>query len=201
MALGFYFDSNKCIGCRTCHLACKDLHGLGLGSTFRKVRAFEVGTYPETDGFRYSSSCNHCENATCIKSCSTGAIFRDNDGTVQLNADICIGCKKCMANCPFDAINIVAHSTNKRRIVGKCDSCKALRDAGKNPICVDSCLMRCLDFGELDKLKQKYGLSGIAKISQLPALASVKNISDNLPQVLIKVKPCALNSNFREVDI
>ena len=191
MALGFYFDSAMCIGCRTCHMACKDLHGLNLGSAFRRVRAFEVGLYPDVDGFRYSASCYHCGNATCLESCPVGALSYADDGTVQLDSAVCMGCKVCMDNCPFDALQFLEN----KKIVGKCDSCKHLRDEGNNPVCVDSCLMRCLDFGNFDELKAKYGPDVVLELPILPYEIG------NQPHVLIKAKPCAFKLDYREVEI
>jgi len=178
-------------------MACKDLH---LGTAHRKVRAFEVGTYPNADGFRYTYSCYHCKNATCIESCSVGAISRADDGTVQLDSDICIGCKRCMANCPLEAIH-PAVSSNNKQAMGKCNSCKPLREAGKNPACVDACLMRCLDFGDMDNLIEKYGLGLVSEISEIPALSTSTSASANRPNILVKIKSCALRSDFREVEI
>ncbi|MDR0511662.1 MAG: 4Fe-4S dicluster domain-containing protein [Treponema sp.] len=191
MALGFYIDTNKCIGCRACHIACKDLNDLNLGPIFRKIRSFETGTYPNVDGYRFSGSCNHCENAPCVRVCPTNALHYAADGTVQLNADQCIACKACLNSCPYGAMQFIAD----RGVAGKCDSCKSSRDLGGNPVCVDSCLMRCLDFGDLAELQAKYG-PGLT--SDLPILPP-SNITN--PRLLIKVKPSAQRSDFREVEI
>ena len=191
MALGFYFDVNKCIGCRTCHLACKDLHDLNLGPILRTVRNFEVGRYPDADGYRYSGACYHCGNAVCTDICPTGALFRADDGTVQLNTDQCIGCMFCADNCPYNAPKL----DEDKGVASKCDSCKALRDTGANPACVDSCLMRCLEFGDLDELQAKHGPGLFNELPILPSAGTTQ------PRVLIKAKPCALRTDFREVEI
>ena len=190
MALGFYFDTNKCIGCRACHVACKDLHDLNVGPILRKVRAFEVGTFPNVDGFRYSGSCYHCANASCVEICPTGAMNYAADGTVQLDAAVCLNCRVCAIVCPYDAPQM----DEDRDIMAKCDSCKDLRAAGKNPFCVDACVMRCLEFGNMDELRAKHGPGLVTELPALPRGAAE-------PRVLIKAKQCALSVDFVEVEI
>lgn len=191
MSLGFYFDSNKCIGCRTCQVACKDVNDLEVGALFRKVTAFDVGTYPNVDGFRYSGACNHCSNPACEPVCPVGAITTAQDGTVQLDKETCIGCRLCVTACPYDAIDFVEHTNT----AGKCDSCADLRALGETPACVASCLMRCIDFGDRDALISKYGLGLVRQLPILP------NASATQPNLLINPKPVALSSNFRKVEI
>jgi anaerobic dimethyl sulfoxide reductase subunit B (iron-sulfur subunit) len=78
-------------------------------------------------------------------------------------------------------------------IAGKCDACKPFRDAGLNPVCVDACVMRCLDFGDTDELKAKYGGE---LTNALPVLPSPDTTQ---PTTLINPKQAALNTDFREV--
>ncbi|MFR8299336.1 MAG: 4Fe-4S dicluster domain-containing protein, partial [Gordonibacter urolithinfaciens] len=82
MAVGFYLDMTRCIGCRACQVACKDKNRLEVGTLYREVRSYTVGSFPEVDGYSYSFGCNHCEEAICLKNCPTGAIYRAPDGTV-----------------------------------------------------------------------------------------------------------------------
>ena len=69
MALGFYFDMASCIGCKTCQIACKDKNDLPIGNLFRQIHSYEVGTYPNVNGFHWSATCNHCENPACVDAC------------------------------------------------------------------------------------------------------------------------------------
>lgn len=151
--IGFYFDMNKCSGCHSCQIACKDRNNLPVGELFRNVRTFEVGVYPEGRMLHYPQTCNHCTNPACVSACPTGSMYKAEDGSVLHNDEICIGCGSCVTSCPY-GIPLIDSEFNISR---KCDSCKPLRDAGKNPVCVDACLMRCLDFGGLDELEAKYG--------------------------------------------
>lgn len=189
--LGFYFDLRMCIGCRTCQVACKDKNRLGVGTFFRRVQSFETGVYPTATIYHFTSSCNHCENPKCVAGCPTGAMYKAEDGTVQHNDDLCIGCCYCTWNCPYS----VPQYMEEKHVVGKCDSCRDLRDVGENPVCVDSCPMRAIKFGNLEDLKAEYGPD---LVSELPILerASVTN-----PSLLVNPKNCANEEKFEEVDI
>ncbi len=188
---GFYFNMADCIGCRTCQIACKDKNDLDIGVIFRRVRNFEVGVYPHADAFNYSASCNHCAEAKCVKGCPTGAMHYGDDGTVQHDKNLCIGCQYCVWNCPYS----VPQYMEDKNIVGKCDACKTLRDAGENPACVDACIMRCLKFGDLDELVKEYGSGLVNEIPILPSAASTK------PSLLIKPKNRALTSDYKEKEV
>ena len=82
MAFGFYFDMTRCIGCRACQVACKDKNRLEVGTLYRNVKSYTVGTFPNVKSYSYSGSCNHCENPICLANCPTGAISKAEDGTV-----------------------------------------------------------------------------------------------------------------------
>lgn len=189
--LGFYFDMNSCIGCRSCQVACKDRGNLPIGILYRHVWTFETGKYPLAMLYHYSGSCNHCDNPKCVQGCPTGAMHLAEDGTVQHDKDLCIGCKYCTWNCPYSHPQYI----EEKNIVGKCDSCKDLRDAGQNPVCVDACVMRCIKFGDLDELKKEYGPDLVSEIPILPSAAATK------PSLLIKPKSCALDPNYKEKEV
>ena len=93
---GFYFDSDRCTGCKTCELACKDYKDLGTDVNFRRIYEYTGGTWnQQSDGcwhqdvFAYymSISCNHCENPACTAVCPTGAMHKNEDGFVIVNED------------------------------------------------------------------------------------------------------------------
>jgi len=188
MALGFYFDVNMCIGCRTCQVACKDRNNLKPGIIFRRVRTFETGHYPAAEAYNYSGSCNHCQEAGCVKGCPSGAMYHAEAGTVQHDRNKCLGCGYCTWNCPYG----VPQLDEDAGIVDKCDSCKPLRDAGGNPVCVDACLMRCLEFGDLDELRAKYGNDLVRALPILPSEALTN------PNIAIKPKACVFSTDVRE---
>ena len=149
MQLGFVHNNVDCIGCRACEIACKDKNGLMPGPRFRRVQYIEGGSYPEVYAYKVNMSCNHCADPACLPSCPTGAIFkRKKDGIVDIDATLCIGCRRCEAACPFGAPQFIPESN----IVAKCNMCVDEIDAGRKPYCVMACMMRVLDIGEIDKI-------------------------------------------------
>lgn len=189
MSLEFYVNMQRCIGCKTCQVACKDRHNLqAAGPRPRRVEAFECGTYPDVAMFQLSLSCNHCENPACVAGCPTGAMFKSDDGTVLHIDDRCVVCRNCMTVCPYGAPQL----DEGENMVVKCDSCKALRESGRNPVCVDACPMRALEFGDMDELRAAHGDAA----SELPLLPSPDLTHPNL---LVGASPAALRTDFREV--
>ena len=165
MALGFYVNMERCIGCRTCQVACKDRHDLQeAGVRPRRVESYEAGSYPDVTLFHTTISCNHCEDPACVKGCPTGAMHKADDGTVVHDDTRCVLCKMCMTTCPYGAPQ---YDPVKDMIV-KCDSCKDLRDAGGVPNCVAACPMRAIEFGDMDQLRQEHGDSVTSELSVMP---------------------------------
>jgi anaerobic dimethyl sulfoxide reductase subunit B (iron-sulfur subunit) len=187
--LGFYFDQTRCIGCRTCQIMCKDKNDLPVGIIYRQVKTFETGEYPAPGYYHYSWNCNHCENPACVTVCPVSAMHVDaEDGTVQPNDELCIGCGYCVDACPYH----VPQMKTPEAVVGKCDACIAWRQKGDRPACVDACVMRCLDFGDLDELQAKYGEGLVDEIPLLP------DASQTMPSLLVRARECALDSSFTE---
>lgn len=160
--LAFYFEQKYCTGCYTCQIACKDKNNLEVGEQFRKVYEVTGGNYikkgnaiiQDIYAFWISVSCNHCIDPICVKKCPTGALKkRLEDGIVILDRNKCVGCTSCVKSCPYEAIQ---YNSNIRK-VSKCDFCLDLIESGKDPVCISSCPMRALDYGELEVLQQKCG--------------------------------------------
>lgn len=190
MSLGFYFDGTRCVGCKACQIACKDRLDIQIaGPRPRRVTSYETGVYPDTGLFHTSISCNHCEAPACVANCPTGAMFKSDDGSVLHDDSLCIGCQTCMSACPYDAPQYL----EDENLIVKCDTCKALRDGGMNPVCVDACAMRALDFGDLDELKAKYGDNLVSEIAPLP------EASLTAPNLIMKAKEIANAQQMREV--
>ncbi len=160
--LGFYYDMATCIGCKTCQIACKDKNNLEDGVLFRKVTTIEGGKFPHPWFYHISLGCNHCAEAPCVRNCPTGALYKRQDGIVMQDRNKCIGCRYCVWSCPYDAPQYIA-SEGK---VGKCDFCADLIAKGEKPACIAACLMRALDYSDIEELRQKYG--GTADIKGLP---------------------------------
>ena len=150
LQLGFIHNNVDCIGCRACEIACKDKNGLPPGPRFRRVQYVEGGIYPEVFAFKINMSCNHCAEPACLPTCPTGAIFKRKDnGVVDIDSTLCIGCRKCEAACPFGAPQFNV----ELNIVQKCNMCIDELEAGRKPYCVSACMMRVLDIGPINELR------------------------------------------------
>ncbi len=150
MQLGFIHNNVDCIGCRACEIACKDKNGLPAGPRFRRVMYVEGGTYPDVYAYKVNISCNHCAEPACLPACPTGAIFkRKQDGIVDIDSTLCIGCRRCEATCPYGAPQFDPSD----HLVKKCNMCVDEIEAGRKPYCVMACMMRVLDIGPVDKLR------------------------------------------------
>ena len=159
---GFHFDGKRCTGCKTCVLACKDNKDLSAEISFRKVYEYGGGTWSQSDGlwsndaFGYyvSVACNHCDSPACMAKCPQGAISKDPDtGIVNNDPEKCIGCGTCAIACPYSAPKV--DEEIKKAV--RCDMCADRVAEGKQPICVEACPLRALDFGDIEELRAAYG--------------------------------------------
>ena len=148
--LGFVHHNVDCIGCRACEIACKDKNGLPPGPRFRRVMYIEGGHFPDVFAYKVNMSCNHCAEPACLPTCPTGAIWkRKSDGIVDIDSTLCIGCRRCEAACPYGAPQFDPADN----LVKKCNLCVDEIEAGRKPYCVMACMMRVLDIGPIDKLR------------------------------------------------
>jgi anaerobic dimethyl sulfoxide reductase subunit B (iron-sulfur subunit) len=189
--LGFYFNADWCVGCRTCQITCKEIKGLDVGILYRHVRDFETGAFPSAGYYHISSTCNHCAVPACMAVCPEVAISKDDEtGIVAIDQELCIGCKICIDACPYTVPQFFADAVK----VNKCDFCQDLLARGENPVCVDSCPQFALEYGDMDELAAKYADA----VKDLPAIPS-SNMTD--PSSIITPRAAALESDFREKQI
>ncbi len=185
---GFYIDSAKCTGCKTCQLACKDYKDLQVDVNFRRVYEYAGGSW-QAEGntwrnnvFAYylSIACNHCADPACTKVCPSGAMHkRSDDGLVVVNEEVCIGCKSCAMACPYGA----PQYDPRKGHMTKCDGCYERLAKDLNPVCVDACPLRALEFGPIDELRAKHGT--------LAAVAPLPDAKYTTPSIVIKPNPKA----------
>lgn len=103
MRYGMVIDLERCIGCNACTVACKQKNATPPGTFWCKVTTTEEGEYPKAYRKHMPTLCNHCEKAVCVDVCPTGATYKREDGIVMVDADKCIGCRYCIAACPYEA--------------------------------------------------------------------------------------------------
>ena len=161
--LGFFYDTDRCTGCRVCQVACKEKNKLPVGDFCRRVDSFEANIGGQQKWVHFSSACNHCEKPACVEVCPTGAMYKAEDGTVQHKDALCIGCGRCVHHCPYGAPFLNKYTGYAQ----KCDACIQRRSEGKEPACVEACPMRALHFGNLEELSAQFGEYGAA-LSFLP---------------------------------
>ena len=142
----------KCLGCKSCELACALVHSRSkvleeaIAESPRPQRRVTVEAAGE---FAVPLQCRHCDDAPCIAVCPTAAIHRqETDGPVLIEQDRCIGCKYCLVVCPFGVIEV---SSDGKAMV-KCDLCIERAKAGQEPACVEACPTKALKLGSEKEL-------------------------------------------------
>ena len=138
-------DHESCIGCHACTTACKSENEVPLSVTRTYVKYVDVGTFPEARRAFQVTRCNQCADAPCTHACPTSAMYARPDGIVDFDKSACIGCKACIAACPYDAIfiNPEDHSAEK------CNFCAHRLDVGLEPACVVVCPTEAILVGDL----------------------------------------------------
>ncbi len=154
-------DQSRCIGCHACTTACKSENEVPLSVSRTYVKSVDVGVFPEARRNFQVTRCNQCADAPCVTACPTSAMFTRADGIVDFDKESCIGCKACIAACPYDAIfiNPEDHSAEK------CNFCAHRIDVGLEPACSVVCPVEAILVGDLNdptsKVAQTVGRSPV----------------------------------------
>ena len=171
---GYALDISRCIGCRRCVHACVEENNQSRDPEVHWIRVLEMDKekgidfahadayydaeeVPRPGHFYLPVACQQCRKPACVKTCPTGATWQDSDGITVIDYDWCIGCRCCMAACPYGARHfnwsepeIPAESFNPKThflgnrprpkgVVEKCTFCiHRVRD-GRYPACVEVC--------------------------------------------------------------
>jgi molybdopterin-containing oxidoreductase family iron-sulfur binding subunit len=179
---GYAFNISKCRGYLECVGACIRENNLDRGSDTQYIKIFELPKggldlgegstdfyheVPAEGHFYLGTQCFQCDNPPCVPVCPTQATWREPDGIVVIDYDWCIGCRYCMAACPYFArrfnwsrpkvpreeINPVQHylgnRLRKKGVVEKCTFCIQRSREGRLPACVEACPTGARVFGNL----------------------------------------------------
>src|ERR1051326_6300885 len=144
-------DQTRCIGCHACSTACKSENQVPIGVNRTYVKYADVGVFPNVRRAFQVTRCNQCDDPPCVEACPTAAMYRRDDGIVDFDKAVCIGCKACIAACPYDAIfiNPEDHSAEK------CNFCAHRLDIGLEPACVVICPVEAILVGDLNDSRSK----------------------------------------------
>ena len=177
---GMAIDTTRCVGCNNCSMICKIENNLSDGIWWNRSMTdggdYEYtprGTYPDGLYLRYLTlACQHCENPACVKVCPVGATYKDADtGVVRQDYDKCIGCRMCMAACPYTGVRSFNWEEPKyfldfavgdpdvpkhqKHTVEKCTMCWHRLARGERPACAEICRAVARVWGDLDDPESK----------------------------------------------
>ncbi|MBI5503399.1 MAG: 4Fe-4S dicluster domain-containing protein [Deltaproteobacteria bacterium] len=162
---GVLIDTTRCIGCRTCEVACAEANDLPVPDVSdESVRDYErktsdtqfavVNFYDTEKGeISVKKQCMHCNQPACASACLTKAMLKTPEGPVIWREDKCMGCRFCMISCPFDVPKFEYNSAIPR--IRKCNMCWARLQEGEKPACVEQCPGDALMFGTRSELLEE----------------------------------------------
>jgi len=176
-ALGLLYDGTLCIGCRACIPACKEANGMPpehtrlaigdywdapldlSGKTLNIIKCYRdgEGTHKdeEKDGFAFTKfSCMHCVDPSCVSACPVSAMTKDpTTGIVKHSVDACIGCRYCVAACPFNVPRFTFDLTFPH--ISKCQLCQHRLGEGKYAACAEVCPTGATLYGPVAELTKE----------------------------------------------
>jgi molybdopterin-containing oxidoreductase family iron-sulfur binding subunit len=183
VVFGYALNISKCKGVRKCVEACVAENNTGRDSSMQYIRVleldhgdmnlnradhyYEAETVPRPGKFYLPVQCMQCDNPPCVKACPVEATWQEPDGITVVDYDWCIGCRYCMAACPYwarhfnwneptipvEALNTDTHFLGNRPrprgVVEKCTFCIQRSRKGRQPACVEACPTGARIFGNL----------------------------------------------------
>lgn len=173
MHYGMAIDTQRCIGCHSCSVACRYTNNVPEGNWWNRVYT-EGGDWPDTPAGSFPDltmsyitvACQHCENPACATVCPVGATYKDPEtGVVRQDYDKCIGCRICMTACPYPGVRTFNWENpsyvmeglgegdvpeHQKNVVEKCTFCYQRIARGEPPACISACPGRARLSGDLD---------------------------------------------------
>jgi molybdopterin-containing oxidoreductase family iron-sulfur binding subunit len=184
VVFAYALDISRCIGCRRCVYACVEENNQSRDPQIHWIRVMQMEKergidfthadayyqpkeVPEEGHFYVPVQCQQCRNAPCTKVCPTGATWTEPDGIVVVDYDWCIGCRYCMAACPYGArhfnwgeptipqghlnpsTHVLGNRPRPKGVVEKCTFCIQRTRKGRYPACVEVCPVGARKFGNL----------------------------------------------------
>jgi len=159
-------DLSRCKNLRKCQAACNHMHNVHPGQNWIKVHSMQDGEHEAP--YWEPTTCMHCDEPPCVKVCPVDATFKRQDGIVLIDNNRCIGCRFCMAACPYSTrvfnweapladkssdkeYSCETSLPQKRGTVGKCDFCPDMTRMGMLPHCVSACPNGVFFFGDMNE--------------------------------------------------
>ncbi len=140
-------DTERCVNCKACEVACRAEWNTPLGFNRNWVReTISVSSDGVPRMSLVSGRCQHCDDAPCVSNCPSGASYEREDGIVLVDREICSGCEMCVEVCPYDA----RFKNPLDDKISKCTFCQPRIDAGEQPACVEVCFNKALIFGDIN---------------------------------------------------
>ncbi len=171
-------DASKCSNdCTDCIIACHAVHNVpNFGNRKDEIKwiwtepfasVFPAEDHPyqgqSLQKLKIPVLCNHCANPACVRVCPTQATFKRPDGIVMMDYHRCIGCRLCMAGCPYGARSMNFRDprpfiakmnpdfpTRTKGVVEKCNFCEERLAKGQLPACVLACKQKAIVFGDME---------------------------------------------------
>lgn len=146
-------DLRRCIGCQSCTVACRTWNDLPMDIIYNPVMDEGVkGEWPNVHHNWLPTLCMHCENPECVPCCPSGASQQDEDGTVWVDHNKCLGCKVCVNACPYGMRDTAKMVPRFDQYARKCTFCRDRRqyEPGADPYCVQTCHQKARIFGDKD---------------------------------------------------
>ncbi|MBI2857712.1 MAG: 4Fe-4S dicluster domain-containing protein [Chloroflexi bacterium] len=151
-----------CTGCHSCEMACAVAHS----SSKNIFSAISEATPPRKrlfvehfDSHPVPVLCRHCEDAPCLSSCISGALWRDDRGAVRRKKERCIGCWTCIMVCPYGVVG--RQQLGGKSVALKCDLC----DERESLACVEACPTKALAWAEPEEVTLRSRAEAVSSIA------------------------------------